>query len=261
MSSAEKPSSSKSGKPTDAPVVLSEGAAVALGSALSRFIVPPKGDSKRSKLSGKRPRADHKPVVLAENEQVQKELHEEREQKKRFKEQRLEKLKFENNSRVIPDAATGAALEKELLTTATKGAVALFNAVAKAQKAAEELAAKDKKKGPPVSRESFMQLLKKGINKSSTLPNKPDKQDDGDSIAGNIDGPAKSTAKWLKDDFLTSGAKKLKDWDKPDDVSMGSSEDEDGDAEDDDDEEDEEGSNEDSEVEEEDVDDSSEESS
>lgn len=201
------------------PVVLSEGASIALGSVLSRFVAPVT-DGKRTNVNGKRPRPvtkGPKHIVLADNEEVQASLTQQREQRQKLKQQKRAKLQFESNSRVIPDVALGAALERELIATATKGSVALFNAVAKAQKIAEEVSAKEKKKGPPVSRENFMDMMKAGVSKSVALPTGKRPTDEGDESSGDkekaSDKPSDSV-KWLKDDFMTIGANKLKEWDR-----------------------------------------------
>lgn len=217
--------------PAPAPVVLSEGAGVALGSVFNR-LVKPKGGERGSKFSGKkRPRSEKGPVVLAESEEVQKNLAEEKKERNNYREAKKAKLKFENNALVIPDAATNAILEKELLTTATKGAVALFNAVSKAQKLSEEVSnGKTKKKGPPVSRESFMDMMRAGVNNDKAAANGGSGNDSSDDDAGQSNKPG---AKWLKNDFLTAGSKKLKDWDReaPPEEEISSSDDESSDGE------------------------------
>lgn len=198
-----------------APVVLSEGAGVALGSVFNRLIKPKGRERASKKTTGKRPRSEKTPIVLAESDEVQKSLAEDKQEQRKYKEAKKAKLKFENNALVIPDAATNAALEKELLATATKGAVALFNAVSKAQKLGEEKASgKAKKKGPPVSRESFMDMMRAGVSKDGKPADDneasgSEPSDDGDGREANKRG-----AKWLKNDFLTAGSRKLKDWDR-----------------------------------------------
>lgn len=198
-----------------APVVLSEGAGVALGSVFNRLVKPKASGRGSKKATGKRPRSENTPIVLAGSDEVQKSLEEDKKERQKYKEAKRAKLQFENNALVIPDAATNAALEKELLATATKGAVALFNAVSKAQKIGEEKASgKAKKKGPPVSRESFMDMMRAGVNKDE----KPteDKEASERAPSDDDDGQEakKSGAKWLKNDFLTAGSRKLKDWDR-----------------------------------------------
>lgn len=205
-------------------VVISQGAAVALGHALSRVIPAnvSEPDRKSFKKKGKRPRSltdtkdPRRPVVLAENEDVLKAVSEEHEQKKRHKKHKKQKLLFEQNAHVIPDAATGAALEKSFLTIATKGTVALFNAVAKAQKVSNRRrTVTEKQKGPPVTKKAFMDMMKANIEKSVAMPlpsaNKEGHQSNSD---GDTQKQTRLKAKWLKEDFLTSKAKKLKDWDR-----------------------------------------------
>lgn len=219
-------------KPADAPVVLSEGAGVALGSVFNRLVKPK--SSRGSRVTGKkRPRSEKASVVLAENEDVQKSLAEEKKLRKEYKEAKKAKLQFENNALVIPDAATNAALEKDLLATATKGAVALFNAVAKAQKMNEDEKGSNKKKGPPVSRESFMSMMRAGVSKdaASDAGKKVEEEGSSDEEASAM---RKQGAKWLKNDFLTAGSTKLKDFDReaPVGEESSSSDDESSDDED-----------------------------
>lgn len=225
----------------DGVVGLSEGAAVALGAALSRIIStsgPATGRDaadpslkkaksarrKRQRSAGgddadarKATRPRRRPVVLADDADVVAGLVGEREEKVRLKQAKRAKLLFEANARVVPDAATSAVLERALQATATRGAVALFNAVAKAQKAAEQRA-DGQKKGPPVSRDNFMKMMQEGVAQSSALPMRNSAKTNGDADDADDDGlgPVKgsTTAKWLKDDFLTSRAKKVKDWDQ-----------------------------------------------
>lgn len=217
---------------SDAPVVLSEGAAVALGNVLSRFVGPPKHESKPKGAGNKRPRPENKPIVLVQNEEAQKQLKESREEKKRVKELRQKRLKFESNARVIPDAATGAVLERKLLETATKGAVTLFNAVAKAKKATKESAQKQKK-DQSVSRESFMNMMKAGVSKGTALQTGSKIHESNESESSSEDKAAKptgSSAKWLNDNYLPSGGKRMQDWDKPDLPAESSDEEEASDA-------------------------------
>lgn len=198
-------------KPT--PVVLSTGAGIALGNVFKRIN---KQRPARDKSTGKRPRPNSTSVVLAANEEVREVIRDQRREKKRLKEARKAKLQFESNARIIPDAATNAAMEKEFLMTATKGAVALFNAVSKAQKAAEEAANKPKKGGPPISRDSFMNMMRAGVAKGESdskikpVENAPDSDKE--------DTAPKSKAKWLKDDFLTAKSKTLRDWDRDEEI-------------------------------------------
>lgn len=209
--------SSKGRSANGNPVVLSEGASVALGNVFKRLVGPEKqnGSSRSSKkrLSS---------VVLGQSEEVEKALNEQAEEKKRLKKARKAKIEFENNSRVIPDAATGAALEKELLLTATRGAVALFNAVSKAQKEMEkreEEKVKNRKKGPPVSRESFMAMMKSSWEKNElgSVKGAADRNVEKDDSDEHEDASkVHSKPRWLKDDFLTARSRTLKDWDRKD---------------------------------------------
>lgn len=231
MKSEEAPTKS-SEKASASSVILSEGAGLALGSVFSRVIKPRSGGDRSEKASGKRPRST---VVFAESEEVRESLVEKKEERRKFKEARKANLQFESNARVVPDAATDAALEKELLATATKGAVALFNAVAKAQKIAEDGGTADGKKGKPVSRKAFMDMMKAGVNKNAMVAESEKAEQDSEEDEDTEKKVIASGAKWLQDDFLTGGAKKLKDWDKKasDEAVSESSEEEGVDDEDD----------------------------
>lgn len=172
-----------------APVVLSEGAARALSSVAGRL------------LRAKRPR----PTVLAQNVQVREEAVAALEERRRERENKRARLRFEGNAKVIPDAATDAVLERQLLATATRGAVALFNAVALAQRKARAAESVEKKsKGKPVSKDSFMAMIQAGVA--------------NEDVGQKID----DKAAWLKDDFLSSKSKRLKDWDTADKAQSGS---------------------------------------
>lgn len=196
---------------TPGPLVLSEGAGIALGTVFKR-IVTSKPSHKRKAIE-KRPRPGKTPVVFADSEEVQKNLALKKKENKRLKEARKVKLQFESNGRIIPDAATGAALEKELIATATKGAVALFNAVSKAQKVSDNDGTKGDKKKAPISKEAFMDMMVAGVNKTTLVPGS-DAPPSHLERSSKDEGRIKSSAKWLEDDFMTTASRKLKDWDK-----------------------------------------------
>ena len=139
-----------------------------------------------------------------------------------MREARLAKLKFESNGRVVPDASTNAALEKQLVVTATKGAVALFNAVAKARKMAkieekEEKEVGRKRKKDALTKDSFLKLIRKGV-KNEEEDEEEDEDEDEEEMEREEEGAVRKKARWLKDDYMTRGSTKLKDWDKPTDV-------------------------------------------
>lgn len=161
-------------------IVLSEGAGRALSTVAGRLLKAEKRDAH------KRPRG----TVLAQSGETQEEEAADAEVRKRERENKRARLRFEANAKVVPDAATDAALERRLLATATRGAVALFNAVAKAQRVAKADKPKQKSGGKPVSRDSFMSMIRAGVTEED---------------AGN-------KAAWLEDDFLTAKSRRLKDW-------------------------------------------------
>ena len=110
------------------------------------------------------------------------------------------KLRFGSNARVTPGAATGAAPARQLLNTATQGAVNLFNAVAKAQRTARAGMTKEsgrvKAKGKPVSRDSFMSMIKASVKRANTTL-KPNVEV--------VDGESKKTG-WLAENFATANS-------------------------------------------------------
>jgi Rrp15p len=204
-----------------APAPLSSGAGKALGSVLSRLL----DDKKDGGLGlNKRPRPDLG-LILAADEDVAQAAHDEVVERTKDRENKRAKLRFEACGRVIPDAATGAAREKALRETATRGIVALFNAVSKSQKAAsaadsavktaadDAAARRAKKNKEPVSREGFMDMLRAGVNKP--IPG----GENAEKATGGEDEP--TGASWMKDNYMTKGARKMKDWNKEDEGSEG----------------------------------------
>lgn len=187
------------------PVILSEGAGVALGNVFNRLVNP-----SQPKTTGKRPRSSKSPVVLAESEELHESLIAEQEERRKSREVKRARQTFETNALIVPDAATGAALEKELLVTATKGAVVLFNAVAKAQKGRGGRAGKGGK-GEMVSKDSFMSMMRAGVGKKAEAGERKagDELSDGEDEEEQGGG-----AKWLRNDYLTARSKTLRDWDK-----------------------------------------------
>ena len=208
----EKEQKRSTGKVPTERVIISEGAGVALTNVFSRLVKQKQDKSQPSER--KRQRSERPHVVLTQSEEVQEKLSQQKEEKRRYKEAKRAKLEFERNGRVIPDASTGASHEKQLHTIALQGAVALFNAVSKAQKVTETNQNK-KKKGAPVSKESFMDMMKAGI--SANKPMLPTENSKEDSSSDEEEkAQVASGAKWLNENYLTAGSKKLKDWDRMD---------------------------------------------
>ncbi len=159
-------------------LILSAGAAQALSVVAARVL--------------KRPRP-----VLSANDEVKEADRRRAEEVRREREAKRVRLAFEANARVVPDAATDVARERALRATATRGAVALFNAVASAQRGSS--------KEKPVDKEAFMGMLKRGVTNM-------EEEDEDEEVK----------ADWLKDDYLTKNSRKLKDFDasaKKDDSS------------------------------------------
>uniref|UniRef100_A0A7S0BEW1 RRP15-like protein n=1 Tax=Rhodosorus marinus TaxID=101924 RepID=A0A7S0BEW1_9RHOD len=120
---------------------------------------------------------------------------------------RSDRLKLAENARVIPDAATDIEKERRLRRIATKGAVALFNAVAKVQRDSErdEEKKEDKKNSRKVSKDDFMRMVKEGKDYETGEIDSDDGEADGrgEWVALTAEGESKASAK-------------LKDWDRND---------------------------------------------
>lgn len=154
---------------------LSAGACKALSSVLARLLSAPFPEA--SGGAG---------LVLGGDDEVVKAAAEEMADVARGREARRERRRFEGAARVVPDAATGAAIERKLRETGTRGVVALFNAVRKAQKGGEE-------EGEVVSKEGFLEMVRKGIGREEGV-------EDGERLG----------ADWMKDDYATKGSGKTK---------------------------------------------------
>ena len=126
-------------------------------------------------------------------------------------------------------SATNAALEKMLKKTATQGVVALFNAVRTAQKDTSKESSKDRKRkrqaqavaetadsgqdaaSSGLSKESFLDILRRGSQTGSSTRGKPPAAHDSE------EGPS---ARFLRDDFML-GRHRAKDWEREDDEGDG----------------------------------------
>jgi len=152
-------------------------------------------------------------VVLAKRKtpnmkMIEQELVEDRASKK-AKETQKEK---ERIGMVLPSYKT-MNKEKELRKTATRGVVALFNAVKKAQ-------------GPvvgggagaePVSKDKFFDMLKDGSKEVGAIPKMGEAVNGGDKDNGSQHGSSDGTrnkSSWLDDNFMMGT--KMKDWDQSD---------------------------------------------
>jgi Rrp15p len=204
------PAPSDEGEPGDfvaatLPAPLSSGAGRALGTVLKRLLDSSKDASNGIHVSRKRPRGELG-LILAGDEDVANAAAEEQAETAKDRESRRVRLRFEGLGRVVPDAATGAVAEKEMRETATRGVLALFNAVAKAQKAASTDSGQTPgaaKKAEVVTRESFMEMIRAGVERPSKGEVEADREN-------------KNGAKWMRDDYMTEGARKLKYWNRED---------------------------------------------
>eukprot|EP00188_Purpureofilum_apyrenoidigerum_P004613 Plantae.Rhodophyta-Purpureofilum_apyrenoidigerum.ctg5331.p1 GENE.Plantae.Rhodophyta-Purpureofilum_apyrenoidigerum.ctg5331~~Plantae.Rhodophyta-Purpureofilum_apyrenoidigerum.ctg5331.p1 ORF type:complete len:220 (+),score=74.80 Plantae.Rhodophyta-Purpureofilum_apyrenoidigerum.ctg5331:330-989(+) len=114
---------------------------------------------------------------------------------------RAERMQKVEQARVVPDAATDIEKERRLKKLATKGAVALFNAVAKYQKVHAETPNSTRtekiKEAKTVGGDQFLEMLQRGKEQ----PSDADVEENG------------STWKAVDDTFIAVPSK-LKDWDK-----------------------------------------------
>lgn len=201
---------------------LSSGACRALGSVLARLLDDSRDGARAAGAAAKRPRRAGGPgLVLGGDEEVAEALEEEVAARAREREGKRERLRYEALARVVPDAATGGKEEKGMKETATKGVVALFNAVAKAQKGGDGGGKGEGRgkagRGEVVSKEGFMDLIREGIRKEGGRGEKEEEEDGGE------EGDA---AEWMRDDYMTKAARKVRNFGK------GGSGSEDGDEDD-----------------------------
>mmetsp|Transcript_28422 Transcript_28422/g.28730 ORF Transcript_28422/g.28730 Transcript_28422/m.28730 type:complete len:157 (-) Transcript_28422:114-584(-) len=72
------------------------------------------------------------PVLAKRKTAIMKEIESEKDEKKQFKRQRMERKEERDKHLVIPDHTTGD-YERQLRRLATRGVIALFNAISKAK--------------------------------------------------------------------------------------------------------------------------------
>ena len=152
-------------------------------------------------------------VVLAKRKtpnmkMIEQELVEDRASKK-AKETQKEKEKI---CMVLPSYKT-MNKEKELRKTATRGVVALFNAVKKAQDPVVGAGAG----AEPVSKDKFFDMLKDGSKEVEAIPKMGEAVHVGDKNNDSQDGSSTETrnkSSWLDDNFMMGT--KMKNWDQSD---------------------------------------------
>lgn len=193
---------------------------------------------------------DKVPVLAKRKTAMMKEVEGKHEDTERIKRQRIEKRAEREKQLVVPDH-TSADFEKQLRKLATRGVVALFNAVAKAKKEAAEKEEAEKVKVEDeadrdivrpdamnvkqMSDDSFLDMLKEApeasASSSSTGGAAADKANKGpkgaaSSSSGSANGSGGVTWSALRDDYpLSKGQGKgkdkgssvpLKSWDQDD---------------------------------------------
>lgn len=164
------------------------------------------------------------PVLSKRKTAIMKEMEVSKEDKERLKALRMERKIKKERQLVVPDHAT-ADYERQLRKLATRGVVALFNAIAKSKKEAAELLDEDKKiitsskeKDSKISKTNFFDLLQ--ISKENAGVNKRKEE----STQDNNEKPSKTKKveeeqKWsvLQEGLLLEKSLSLKNWDKEDD--------------------------------------------
>lgn len=185
------------------------------------------------------------PVLAKRKTAIMRDIQTENETQERLKKRRKEQKEQKHKQLIIPDIST-ANEEKQLKKLATRGVVALFNAIAKSKREAMEENEEEENHGgkkqkqsittkkintevKQMSKENFLGLLKgekvSNINNSNTnsksvssnraIQDSDDDEDNDDSDDESLSGKKKSAAKgseekkWapLRDDFLIKEGK------------------------------------------------------
>ncbi len=161
------------------------------------------------------------PVLAKRKTQLMKEIENQKGEKSRLQKLRKERKLKKEKQLVIPDVLS-MVYEKQLKKLATRGVVALFNAIAKAKKDSlappeeddnkvskasngiNKIPSKAKPSLKQITQDNFLNLLSKNEN------NKQDNSVTNESIN------EKSDKSWsvLKDNFFVGNNMTLKDWDK-----------------------------------------------
>mmetsp|Transcript_21130 Transcript_21130/g.30549 ORF Transcript_21130/g.30549 Transcript_21130/m.30549 type:complete len:280 (-) Transcript_21130:81-920(-) len=163
------------------------------------------------------------PVLAKRKTAIMKELEEEFADRDRLKRLRAQRKLAREKHIVIPDVST-ADYERQLRKVATRGVVALFNAITKSKRQESEkqdefssnpTAKKSKTKDVmELSRSNFLSLLKADTTSNKNGGNQQSGETE-DSRDDKTTTEAKSSS-WaaLKDDYLTDKKLALKDWDQ-----------------------------------------------
>eukprot|EP00560_Eucampia_antarctica_P008841 CAMPEP_0197827442 /NCGR_PEP_ID=MMETSP1437-20131217/4207_1 /TAXON_ID=49252 ORGANISM="Eucampia antarctica, Strain CCMP1452" /NCGR_SAMPLE_ID=MMETSP1437 /ASSEMBLY_ACC=CAM_ASM_001096 /LENGTH=370 /DNA_ID=CAMNT_0043428273 /DNA_START=118 /DNA_END=1230 /DNA_ORIENTATION=+ len=212
-----------------------------MGGAMSRILGGPSASAKPT---------ESRNVVLSKTKTpLQKLQLKEKQQRLEAKEQRKERRSERLTCMHVPllaattfqmtDSNKSMSQELELermhRRVATRGVVALFNAITQHQQnqTTQQLQSKDdevkikkKKEIQNISKKGFLDMIKnKGVSKAEDGKPSPTKDDEEKASKQNLNAKPSSSSGWnaLKDDFMMNS--KLKDWDK--DMSSSSEEEDD----------------------------------
>lgn len=151
-----------------------------------------------SKILQQNVASDAQPILAKRTTARMREIMNEKKEIKKERVGAAEKRAKERKDNVVPSVMT-AAKDRQLRKIATKGVVALFNAISKHQHQTGKVENKDDKKVKELSKENFLGLLKSAATQK------------GSSASAAKAEPAKSSWSVLQDDYMMGA--KLKDWD------------------------------------------------
>ncbi|KAL4145308.1 hypothetical protein KRP22_014426 [Phytophthora ramorum] len=153
-----------------------------------------------SKILGQNVAADAQPILAKRTTARMREIQSDKQETKTARLSAAEKREREQKDMAVPDHST-AAQDRKLRMIATKGVVALFNAIEKHQHQNGKKDDKDDKKVKEMSKDNFLGLLKASQQKTAKAP------------------AAKSSWSVVQDDFMMGA--KLKDWDNQHGTEVG----------------------------------------
>jgi hypothetical protein len=166
------------------------------------------------------------PVLAKRKTSIMKEIDGDVDEKERVRNQRLKRKEEKEKQLDIPDHTT-LDFERQLRKLATRGVVALFNAISKSKREEIEVQNGDKKddtenikKSKPslkqITQENFMEMLKDTSNRKdskSKIEEHYSDSDDEEKLKTDVGAKGWSA---LQDDYLLDRKLALKDWDKDD---------------------------------------------
>ncbi|EGZ08816.1 hypothetical protein PHYSODRAFT_525109 [Phytophthora sojae] len=159
-----------------------------------------------SKILGQNVAEDAQPILAKRTTARMREIQSDRKETKTARLSAAEKRERDQNDMAVPDHTT-AVQDRELRMIATKGVVALFNAIEKHQHQSGKREDKNDKKVKEMSKDNFLGLLKASQQKSTSTTDR--------SAAA----AKKSSWSVVQDDFMMGA--KLKDWDNQHGTEVG----------------------------------------